>query len=224
MTYTFRIHPDARFHDGTPVTAADAEFTLDTFLDPTNLTLLRLRVKAVLKEYRAVDDRTFVMVSDGPIASFLYDAALPIVVMPKHLWESIPPSDWPADPGSTGQDPARVVGSGPFRFVEWVQGDHATLARNDDYWDRELSRVPYLDNLVFQVMPDSRTRALALEVGDVDVARLSPTDIDRLANAGGVAVVSFVDLGFTYYACQLDRGQDAALPGQGRPAGALRRA
>ncbi len=48
---------------------------------------------------------------------------------------------------------------------------------------------------------------MALEAGDVDVARLSYTDIDRLANAGQVAVVSYDTLGFTYYACQLDRGK-----------------
>lgn len=204
VTYTFRIHPDAQFHDGAPVTAADAEFTLDTILDPTSLGLAS-SVQAVLKEYRAVDKRTFVMVSNGPIASFLYD--VPLVVMPKHLWAGVAPADWPADPGSTGQDPARVVGSGPFRFVERVQGDHVTLARNDDYWDRELSRVPYLDNLIFRVMRDSPTRVLALEVGDVDVARLSSTDIDRLANAGEIAVVFYDTLGFDYYAYQLDRGK-----------------
>jgi peptide/nickel transport system substrate-binding protein len=53
-------------------------------------------------------------------------------------------------------------------------------------------------------MPDSQTRVLALEVGDVDVARLAPTDIARLANARGVTVVSSDTLGFTYYAYQLD--------------------
>lgn len=201
VTYTFAIHQDARFHDGAPVTAADAEFTLDTFLDPGSLTYSAY-LKDVLKEYRAVNDRTFEIVSNGPIASFLCD--VPLVVMPKHVWESIPPSDWAADPGSTGQDAARVVGSGPFRFREWVQDDHATLARNDDYWNQELSRVPYLDELVVQVMADSQARSLALAVGDVDVARVSSTDIARFGNAGKVEVVSSPSLGFVCYACQLD--------------------
>ena len=134
-------------------------------LDPAFSAPFATGVTAVLKAYRAVDDRTFEMVSDGPVASFLYD--VPVPVMPKHVWQGVAPADRPADPGSTGEDPARVVGSGPFRFVEWVQGDHATLARNDDYWNRELSRVPYLDNLIFQVMPNSETRVLALEAGAV---------------------------------------------------------
>ncbi len=195
-----------RFHDGAPVTAADAEFTLGTILDPANLGLAS-SIEAVLKEYRAVDDTTFVMVSNGPIASFLYDAALPILVMPKHVWAGVAPADRPSDPGSTGEDPARVVGSGPFRFVGRVQGDHVTLARNDDYWGRELSRVPYLDKLMFQAMPNSDTRTLALEVGDVDVARMQPTDIDRFVNGGEVEVVSYDALGYTCYACQLDPGK-----------------
>lgn len=205
VTYTFHIHPDARFHDGAPVTAADAKFSLDTILDPKFVAPFDSSVKDVLKEYRVVGERTFEMVSNGPIASFLYD--VPVVVMPKHLWAGVAPADWLSDPGSTGQDPARVVGSGPFRFVEWVQGDHITLARNGAYWDLDLSRAPYLDRLVFRVMPDSQTRVLALEVGDVDVARLSPTDVDRLAKGGQVAVVSYDTLGFTYYASQLDPGK-----------------
>jgi peptide/nickel transport system substrate-binding protein len=206
VTYTFRIHPDARFHDGAPVTAADAAFTLEMLLDPANVGLAS-SIEAVLKEHRVVDDKTFVMVSNGPIASFLHDTVLLILVMPKHVWASVAPEDRPADPGSTGEDPARVVGSGPFRFAGRVPGDHVTLARNDDYWNRELSRVPYLDELIFQAMPDSQTRALALDVGDVDVARVPPTDIGRFANGGGVAVVSFDALGFTCYACQLDPGK-----------------
>lgn len=204
VTYTFHIHPDARFHDGAPVTAADAEFTLGTFLDPTSLTY-SAGVKEMLKEYRAVDDRTFVLISNSPIASLLYD--VPLVVMPKHLWEGVALEDWPTDPGSIGQDPDRVIGSGPFRFVEWVQGDHVTLARNDDYWDRELSRVPYLDNLVLQVVADSAARALGLETGVIDVGRLPPTDVDRLTRAGGLAVVSYDSTGFIFYAYQLDPKQ-----------------
>jgi peptide/nickel transport system substrate-binding protein len=202
VTYTFRIHPDARFHDGAPVTAADAAFTLDTILDPAFNSPNASRIKAVLKDHRAVDERTFVMVSDGPIADFLYEA--PPVVMPKHVWAGVAPADWPSDPGSTGEDPTRVVGSGPFRFVEWAQGDHAILARNDDYWGRELSRVPYLDRLIFQVLPNDQTTVLALENGSVDLADLPPREIGRIASADGLVAVTYDTLSFTFYAHQLD--------------------
>lgn len=197
VTYTFRIHPDARFHDGAPVTAADAAFTLETFLDPASLTY-SAGAQDILRGYRVVDDRTFELVSKEPVASFLYD--VPTVVLPKHVWENVAPDDWPSDPGSTGRDPARVVGSGPFRFVEWVEGDHVTLARNEAYWDRELSRAPYLDELIVQIMPDSAARALSLNAGEIDVARVSPVDV----SASDVAVVSYDALAFLYYAYQLD--------------------
>jgi peptide/nickel transport system substrate-binding protein len=205
VTYTFRIHPDARFHDGAPVTAADAEFSLATILDPAFNSPIASSVRDVLKSYRAVDDRTFEMVSVEPIASFLYDAPPP--VMPKHVWAEVAPADWPSDPGSTGEDPARVVGSGPFRFVEWIQGEHTTLARNDDYWDRALGRVPYLDEIVFRVLPDVPTTVLALKAGDVDVADLPPEEIDQLATADGLAVVRYEGLNFVFYAYQLDPGE-----------------
>ena len=203
VTYTFHIHPDARFHDGVPVTAADAAFTFDTLLDPTGFSFFA-SFEAILKSYRTVDDRTFEMVSNGPMASFLYEVVQPFPVMPKHVWENVAPADWPSDPGSTGEDPARVVGSGPYRFVKWVPDDHATLARNDDYWDRELGRVPYLDNIIFQIMPDSQARSLALDVGDIDMARMGAAELERFANHDEIEVVSFDDLGFTYYAGNLD--------------------
>jgi peptide/nickel transport system substrate-binding protein len=56
-------------------------------------------------------------------------------------------------------------------------------------------------------VPDSQARVLALEAGEIDVALVSPTDVGRLANAGGVEVVTSDTLSFTYYACQLDPGK-----------------
>ena len=91
----------------TPSVEALTEFTLDTILDPANMGLAA-GIQAVLKEYRAVDDRTFVMVSNGPIASFLYDAPI-FAVMPKHVWAGVAPADWPNSVTFCGLPPNRAM-------------------------------------------------------------------------------------------------------------------
>ena len=69
---------------------------------------------------------------------------------PKHIWENVPFADWRNDPGATGSDPIRVIGSGPFKFQEWRQGDSVTLIRNDDYY----GKVPYIDSYILRIWPD----------------------------------------------------------------------
>ena len=54
------------------------------------------------------------------------------------------------------------IGTGPFKFVEWVSGDHQTLARNDDYWDK-ASGGPYLDEVVIKFLPEPTTRVAGLD-------------------------------------------------------------
>ncbi len=69
------------------------------------------------------------------------------------------------------------VGTGPFKFVEWVKDDHITLEANDNYW-RER---PKLDKLIFKVIPDASARLLALEVGEVHgIEYPDPADFDRI--------------------------------------------
>ncbi len=62
------------------------------------------------------------------------------------------------------------VGTGPFKFVEWVSGDHITLEAFDEYWGGR----PYLDRVIFRVIPDGQTRVIALQKGEVDAARNLP--------------------------------------------------
>src|SRR5918993_864521 len=142
-TYTFHLNPDAKWHDGTDVTAEDLKFTYDVALDERSPNPRRSTILQQLESYRVVDEHTFEMISKEPFATFLYDVPFQVFTMPKHIWEGVSPDAWPNDPGSTGQDPARVVGTGPFKFQEWRQGESVTLVRNDDYYDKNA--LPVID-------------------------------------------------------------------------------
>ena len=97
-------------------------------------------------------------------------------------------SAWQADVDSMGADDALAkwirdpVGSGPYKLVEWVDGDHLTLERNEDYWDKD--NMPYYKQIVYSFIADMPARASALEAGTVDVAyNLASSQIDELKSA-----------------------------------------
>lgn len=202
LTYTFHLNPNATWHDGQPVTTADVVFSFDAALDETSLGGVQSTLNLMLDRYRAVDDHTFELVATAPLAVFVENTAALVPIVPRHIWESVPPSDWGTDPGSTGEDPARVVGSGPFRFVEWVTGDHVTLERNEAYWDPEA--MPAIDALVFQAIPEASSQIAALTTAEIDLCRIPYGEATRLSEHPELGIVSYVDMGWFVLNMNLD--------------------
>lgn len=203
VTYTFYLNPDAKWHDGVDFTAEDVAFSLEAQLNPDTGSQYTATVDAAVASYRVIDENTFEVVSDGPRANFLFDLIVPIV--PKHVWEGVPFAEWAEDPGSTGQDPSRVVGTGPFRFVEWVQGDYARLERNPDYWDTVSGRVPTIERLTMQVFPDETTVVQALRTGQVDFYDgIPPAEVEGLQSDPALSLVTYPTFDFNFYAYNLD--------------------
>src|SRR5690606_1928841 len=128
-------------------------FTFDGVLAEDSLSVRKATVEDYLKEYKKIDDHTVQLVGKAPAAEFVRNTAGQFGILPKHIWDGIPPSEWGSDPGSTGQDPSRVIGSGPFTFVEWVLGDHVTLAKNANYWDQQST--PIIDEFVYRTIGDA---------------------------------------------------------------------
>lgn len=202
-TYTFHLNQDAKWHDGTDVTAEDVKFTFDVALDEKSPNPRRSSILPVLESYRVIDDDTFEMVSTEPFATFLYDVPFSVTIMPKHIWESVPPEAWPNDPGSTGQDPARVVGTGPFKFQQWQQGDNVTLVRNEQYYDPRA--IPVIDELVMRVLPDPATEVEALKAGEIDIIEVIPApQVEEVQNTEGLQVEIYPGYSFTYIGLNLD--------------------
>jgi peptide/nickel transport system substrate-binding protein len=95
-------------------------------------------------------------------------------ILPRHLYEG---TDILKNPNNL-----KPVGTGPFRFKEWKRGQYIELERNPDYWDKGK---PYIDRLIFRIIPDAATRAASLETGEVHYAPYSPVplaDVQRLRN------------------------------------------
>ncbi len=177
-TYTFHLAQEAVFHDGVPVTAEDVRFTFEQLLLKYH-SRTRTSIGDNLRRIDTPDAHTVVFIFDKPYAAFLKLVDVTNApVMPKHLYEGTDPL---TNPHNTNP-----VGSGPFKLQEWLKGDHLTLVKNERYFK---AGKPYLDRIVYKVMPTGAMATIAFERGEVDyLLGASPLDITRLKNMPGVVV------------------------------------
>ncbi|MEZ4564410.1 MAG: ABC transporter substrate-binding protein [Thermomicrobiales bacterium] len=197
-TYTFHLNPNAVWHDGAPVTANDVQFSFDALANPEVGSSYQQTFLDATESWRIVDDHTFEVVAKEPLFTFLYD--LVTWIIPRHVWESVPVADWRTDGGATGQDASRVIGSGPFRFREWLPGESVTLDRNPDYF----GQAPNLDSSTVVIRPDQTAIVNALLNAEIDAASLEPVDVATVAASDGLAVATYPTADFSFYLTNLD--------------------
>jgi peptide/nickel transport system substrate-binding protein len=203
ITYTLHLNQNVTWHDGTPFTADDVVFTFDMALAEDSSSVRKGTVDSVLASYQKIDDYTVEFTAKFQTALFLSDGLGQFGIMPKHIWEGVPAAEWASDPGSTGQDPARVVGTGPFKFVEWVLGDHVTLEKNADYWD--TANIPNIDTYTYQVIADPASAIAALQTGQADVAEIPFAQANSLRESNPeLQIVDFDTLSFNFYITNQD--------------------
>lgn len=206
VTHTFYLNQNAVWHDGTPLTAADVEYTFQSVLDESSLSVRRGTVAATLKELKVIDDHTVQLIAIEPSATFVGDAAGQFGILPKHIWEPVAFADFGGDPGSTGQDPSRVVGSGPFKFVEWVVNDHVTIETNPDAWD--TASIPTIDRYIYRVNADPNSALQSLVTGESDIADVPFQQATPLrASNPELNIVDYDTLAFNYYYTQQDEAR-----------------
>src|SRR5256885_6018747 len=153
LTYTFGIRPGIRFHDGSPLTAADVKATYDKIVFPPAGTLsIRKNAYTEVASIEAPDPSTLVFRLKFPSASLLNNLASP--------WNVIYPKTY------LDKDPnyfkTNVMGSGPFKFKAYTRGATFEGVRNPDYFVKDR---PYLDGYKFFISPETSVRAAAIRSG-----------------------------------------------------------
>ncbi|WP_270936238.1 ABC transporter substrate-binding protein [Falsiroseomonas oryzae] len=165
LTYTFRLRPSVKWHDGRDFTSADVAFSAMQVWKT-----MHPRGRAVFANLTAVetpDALTAVFRLSGPspvLLSALH--AYESQILPRHLYEGTDIATNPAN--------AAPIGTGPFRFREWRRGQFILLERNPDYWD---AGKPALDRVIFRIMTDAGARSAAMENGSVDIGFFSPVSL-----------------------------------------------
>lgn len=171
LTWTFHLRKGAAFSDGHPITSEDVLFSFalayDETLHPSVQDLLIMNGKKW--EVAAPDPYTVVIKTPGPNAMTL-SLASSVRVMPKHVLEAPFKSGNFASSYNVSAAPDSIVTSGAFRVQQQVAGEKTVLARNPYYFavDSEKHRLPYLNELVYLVVPDQDAADLKFRSGEVD--------------------------------------------------------
>ncbi len=173
VTWEFKLRSGVRFHNGEPFNAEAAKFSIDRAQNhPRSLQKVYV---SMIKEMRVVDSLTLRIVTNDPSPDLVANIASILVLPPRHAREV-------GDEGLA----RRPVGTGPYKFVEWVRDDRIVLEQYPGYWGPK----PQATRVTIRPIPEGATRVAALLAGEVDVVEGIPIpDIPRVAKAKGFKVL-----------------------------------
>ena len=155
LSITITLNPLATWHDGEPVTSADVKYTVEQIVASPESTASSL-ISAVAS-VETPDDHTAVLMLSQPSASVIgFLSWYGVFMLPAHIYEG---TDW-----ATNEANQAPIGSGPFKFVSYDPGATVELEANTTYF----GEGPYLERLVYQIIPDPNTQVQALLNGEVD--------------------------------------------------------
>jgi len=192
LVWTFHLRDDVTFHDGTPFNAEAVKFHLDRAVDPATKSQRAGDLLSMYASSEVVDPTTIKVTLKEPYAAFLDALSQPNLGIPSPTAVE----QW----GAAFED--HLVGSGPFKFVEWQRQNFLKLERNDAYaWGpacAENQGPSYLSELVFKFIPEIETREALLDRGEeIQVVYFpSPGGVERWsADPEHFTVISVVDPG-----------------------------
>jgi peptide/nickel transport system substrate-binding protein len=193
LTYTFHLRSGVKFHDGTDVDADAVVYNYERWKNfPKELQDYTYYAGAVFGGYgdgsniastKAVDASTVEIVLKKAQSNFLIAQTLTVFTISS-------PTALKAGKGdNTEKDVSKVtyaqggagamVGTGPFKFKEWVVGDHVTIEKNPDYWD--TTRLAHVDDVVFKPVAEETQRVNGLQAGEIDISQtIAPLDIETI--------------------------------------------
>lgn len=202
-TLTFRLRPGVRFHDGTPLNAEAVRFSFERVMAEGSKSPLASGF-ANVEKIETIGEDQVIFTLKRPSSTFLstLSTAYAGIVSPAAVEQS------------GGQFGLKPVGSGPFRLESWQPGERITLVRNEDYaWGPEILKnrgAPYLEKLVFQIVPDASSQLTAFQSGEVDVlfvnqsSQIAALSADPHARLVETTLNSLIFLGFNMRAKPFD--------------------
>ena len=183
--YTFHLRKGVTFHDGRELKAEDVKFTLEAIMDPKNA--------SPSKEFFSPVER-IVAKSDYEVTLYLKNPYAPLLLALGSPTSGIVPKSAVLAMGMDKFD-RNPIGTGPFKFVEWLPDDRIVLEKNEGYY----LGSPNVDRVVFRPIPKPEVMAAEIESGGIHIAhQLTAQDIARLSNDKNLKVKTVTGLGNSY--------------------------
>ena len=197
-TWEFKLRKGVKFHDGSDFTADDVIATFKRVPNvPNSPSSLGIYTRPI-KESTATDKYTLRLKTDRPYPLLPNDLS-GIQILPKKVADAAKTEDF-----NSGK---AMIGTGPYKFVEYVSGDRVVMAVNDKYWGPK----PAYAKLRFRMIANSAARVAALLAGDVSMIEGVPTaDIEKLSKDARIVVASAVSNRIIYL--HMDSGREKNSP------------
>src|SRR6476660_3812305 len=170
-TWTFKLRPGVKFHDGTSFNAEAYKANFDRQKDPANKCRCAFYIAAV-NNVQAPDELTLVYNLNDPAVN---QPALMTIQSSNNVVHS--PTAWKTKGDDYNRNP---VGTGPYILKSWAAGDRMVLEKNPDYWNKGH---PYLDRIVLKPLPDAQSRFASLQSGEADIIWDDEADADNIQRA-----------------------------------------
>ncbi len=201
--WTCKLRKGVKFHDGTDFNADAVIFNFERWRFTTHPNHYASQVfeyyeamwggfddASIITEVKKIDDYTVEFDLSDPLAPFLANLAMDMFAISS-------PAAIQAAGESYGTPTGGCVGTGPFKFVEWVEGDHIIVEKNVDYW----GGAPKIDQILFRVIPDDSARFLALKAGDIQgMEQAVVEDLTAAANDPNLYIMTRPALNTSYLA------------------------
>lgn len=182
-TYVYKIREDVKFSDGTPMTVDDVLFSLERIKDPATASYVGWMYNNVDKIEKTGDWEITVTLKQPDTLWRYVVATTGGHIVSKAYYE--------ANEANFGKPDGGVMGTGPFEYVEWKTGSEITLKKNENYWDSASG--PFLDNVVFKVLPEGTTIVTGLKTGQVTATINLPLDLIEVVQAMDNVTIDAVD-------------------------------
>lgn len=174
LVYTFDLQQGVQFHDGWgEFTSDDVKLSVEMLTRTDAITAVKSYISQTIDKVEAVDKYTVRFVLKKPSVDLLYylsETPQYIPIISKKYVDSV----------GVDRSNARPIGTGPYKFVEHVTGDHMTYEALDQHW----RQVPYYKTLVIRVIPEEATRIAMLKSGDADAVEMSLAYLSEMNKAG----------------------------------------
>ena len=185
LDYTFHLRDGVTFHDGTPVTADDVVFSIELY----KASEYQGSQISMLSSVEATDEHTVVCHLDAPYSPFLQGICSPMIAS-KAYYESSE-DDFVNNP----------IGTGPYKFVSRAKGSNIKLEANEDYY----RGAPEIKEVTFEVIPDSSTKAIALQTGEVNFAEIDSATKPQLEANPAITIAEVPTSAFSYIAMNTEK-------------------